>query len=466
MGQLMRARVGHMRSKSSRDSATKADDDDAGENVDGDAETMNFDFTDIVEAESRVASVDVTIPWYIIDPQGHNIKKQRLRELAKRKLHDETKDKKVFEQRMRTSEQSFRARRSNGIGTPNAVTVHGSNSPTAVLANETPQAKQAQASDAMRPLDAMKTPQADDPMTPQAKPASEAPAAPLELSLLKRLTIFPFWDGVTTVALLFTVIVTPFEVGFLKAPTSVNDLNTLFFINRIVDAIFIVDGAAREAEPPAIPLPHAIAAACYPHASCSLLALSRAALCSSLPHTPRSASPDPTLDFHSLSLSLSPSLSHLHTRFTPPAPSRSHPPVLHHGAQEAGREQRGVGPVNRRNAAVGDQPQGHRNALRSRLVYHRRDLRRPVYLRHPTAAGPGGRIIRSRGKGAAHHPRPPAHQTASTAPGLSHVRKDQGAYLPSIRHRYADRALLQDDRACPFTSMHRSKCAARSRGDR
>ena len=98
MGQLMRARVGHMRSKSSRDSATKADDDDAGENVDGDAETMNFDFTDIVEAESRVASVDVTIPWYIIDPQGHNIKKQRLRELAKRKLHDETKDKKVFEQ--------------------------------------------------------------------------------------------------------------------------------------------------------------------------------------------------------------------------------------------------------------------------------------------------------------------------------------------------------------------------------
>lgn len=44
------------------------------------------------------------------------------------------------------------------------------------------------------------------------------------------------WDTVTSVALLFTAIFTPYEVAML--PTQ---LNTLFFLNRIIDLVFITD---------------------------------------------------------------------------------------------------------------------------------------------------------------------------------------------------------------------------------
>ena len=52
-----------------------------------------------------------------------------------------------------------------------------------------------------------------------------------------------YWDALTTVALIFTAIVTPVEVSFLPAPTSA--LDPLFCINRLVDAVFIVDMALQ-----------------------------------------------------------------------------------------------------------------------------------------------------------------------------------------------------------------------------
>ena len=48
------------------------------------------------------------------------------------------------------------------------------------------------------------------------------------------------WDACTSIALIFTAIVTPFEVSFL-APTTINGPWTLFVLNRLIDAIFIVD---------------------------------------------------------------------------------------------------------------------------------------------------------------------------------------------------------------------------------
>ena len=47
------------------------------------------------------------------------------------------------------------------------------------------------------------------------------------------------WDGVTALALIFTAIVTPFEVGFL--PSAETPLDALFLINRLLDCIFVVD---------------------------------------------------------------------------------------------------------------------------------------------------------------------------------------------------------------------------------
>ena len=52
------------------------------------------------------------------------------------------------------------------------------------------------------------------------------------------LTLFPLWDMVTSIALIFTAVFTPFEVGFLanSAPDE-----PIFIINRVVDGIFVLD---------------------------------------------------------------------------------------------------------------------------------------------------------------------------------------------------------------------------------
>ena len=51
------------------------------------------------------------------------------------------------------------------------------------------------------------------------------------------------WDMAGTLALLYTALVTPFEVSFLEAPDTwtMARSDVLFLINRLVDAIFIID---------------------------------------------------------------------------------------------------------------------------------------------------------------------------------------------------------------------------------
>lgn len=56
---------------------------------------------------------------------------------------------------------------------------------------------------------------------------------------LARITLFPAWDHVAAIALIFTAAVTPFEVGFL--PPSRSALEPLFLINRMVDCVFVAD---------------------------------------------------------------------------------------------------------------------------------------------------------------------------------------------------------------------------------
>lgn len=48
-----------------------------------------------------------------------------------------------------------------------------------------------------------------------------------------------YWDATTTTALLYTAIMSPFEVGFLPPPTEA--LEPVFMINRLVDVIFLLD---------------------------------------------------------------------------------------------------------------------------------------------------------------------------------------------------------------------------------
>jgi hypothetical protein len=50
----------------------------------------------------------------------------------------------------------------------------------------------------------------------------------------------PNWDVVTSIALIFTAIMTPVEVGFMDIPAD-RWADGLFITNRCVDIIFILD---------------------------------------------------------------------------------------------------------------------------------------------------------------------------------------------------------------------------------
>ena len=50
----------------------------------------------------------------------------------------------------------------------------------------------------------------------------------------------PYWDVVMLNALTFVALVTPFETAFLEE-RRIDDLDPLFFINRLVDFAFFID---------------------------------------------------------------------------------------------------------------------------------------------------------------------------------------------------------------------------------
>lgn len=54
---------------------------------------------------------------------------------------------------------------------------------------------------------------------------------------------FPPWDALVSVAIVFTAIVTPYEVSFLPAATSA--ANGLFLVNRCIDILFVIDLAVN-----------------------------------------------------------------------------------------------------------------------------------------------------------------------------------------------------------------------------
>ena len=57
--------------------------------------------------------------------------------------------------------------------------------------------------------------------------------------LLRVPTLYPWWDAATAIALIFTALVTPLEVGFLPPATDAS--NGLWILNRIIDLVFVAD---------------------------------------------------------------------------------------------------------------------------------------------------------------------------------------------------------------------------------
>ena len=59
----------------------------------------------------------------------------------------------------------------------------------------------------------------------------------------RRSKVMPFWDVLTTVCLLLTALITPFEVAFLSMPPTWTAawVDPLFLVNRLVDLTFFID---------------------------------------------------------------------------------------------------------------------------------------------------------------------------------------------------------------------------------
>lgn len=58
--------------------------------------------------------------------------------------------------------------------------------------------------------------------------------------------ILPWWDFATTIALVYTALVTPFECAFVSLNPAVNPwADPWFLINRIIDVIFLLDMITR-----------------------------------------------------------------------------------------------------------------------------------------------------------------------------------------------------------------------------
>ena len=55
--------------------------------------------------------------------------------------------------------------------------------------------------------------------------------------------VMSLWDAVCVLALVFTALVTPFEVAFLPAPKRGDE--ALFLVNRVVDVLFLLDMATN-----------------------------------------------------------------------------------------------------------------------------------------------------------------------------------------------------------------------------
>ena len=142
-------------------------------------------------------------PWYVIDPTGDIAKKQFLAERERR--------------RREKTMSELRAADADGDG--------------AFSISELKQYSQQRHAKVQKGK--------SESLAALARLARRALVAAAERFDPRGFTIFPAWDFVSAIALVFTAVVTPYEVGFLPASTSPSE--GLFIINRIVDSVFVID---------------------------------------------------------------------------------------------------------------------------------------------------------------------------------------------------------------------------------
>ena len=103
LSSLAASSMNHTQSNATPPQATPAE---TPRNEEGTVSKIDFAFEDVIDAQIRSAAVDVHIPWYVIDPQGRNIRNQRLREHARKHLDQQTADTSKFQARFKQASTS------------------------------------------------------------------------------------------------------------------------------------------------------------------------------------------------------------------------------------------------------------------------------------------------------------------------------------------------------------------------
>jgi hypothetical protein len=193
---------------------------------------MSLDLASVTRAKEAAddqagVSVAQRVPWYLIDPTGDVIRKQRELVVTKERLAERekwwnglsTEERVALQQKEEATRNRAKDKELEDAKRRRMV------ARMAEMAEEERSKKLAEryAREAQRP-------------TPWYQPPS--------WFIAKLPTVFPAWDIITSLALLFTAFATPYEVGFLPPPAPPCN-QPLFVINRLIDGIFLVDMAMQ-----------------------------------------------------------------------------------------------------------------------------------------------------------------------------------------------------------------------------
>ena len=193
----------------------------------------------------------VRIPWYIVDPTGDAIKRQRREDRAKREnallasLADQDGDGSVtteelqeFKNKMLKAAEAAKSNRRLGLASRRSPTRNAmAESFRGTQTKPEQESSNGDDDKTMRRLTSREKRLLAEPMLPAW--LLEYLPWPSHDGFLEAPTLFPTWDIVTGVALIVTATTTPFEVGFLPPPKRADE--ALFILNRVIDGIFLAD---------------------------------------------------------------------------------------------------------------------------------------------------------------------------------------------------------------------------------
>ena len=160
----------------------------------------------------------IWLPWWIIDPTGEVITAQRHELSARESIFDESR-KDAEKKTLQASQEKERIK---------ALTRRA-----LAMKQRTDEAKQRRNLQLQMHLEKRRAMRAAALRAVEHPRPWYAPSATFKHKYLP--TLYPGWDMLTMVALVFTALVTPFEIGFLPPNVVEQTDHPLWCINRVID---------------------------------------------------------------------------------------------------------------------------------------------------------------------------------------------------------------------------------------